>query len=87
MNTVVYYLIINAIIYHHSFIKVLTKREMIPVLTFSFHQYNIFDDYLMNIYVAVIQYVYILIHHFIKISRYFQLFFRYRVEPACPPYR
>lgn len=87
MNTAVYCLIINKVTSHHPFIKVLTKREMVSAITFSFHQYNIFDDCLMSIYVAVVQPVYILIHHFIKISGYFQLSFRYRVKPACPPCR
>lgn len=49
MNTAVYCLKINKVTSHHPFIKVLTKRKITPVLTFSFHQYNIFDDYLMSV--------------------------------------
>lgn len=41
----------------------------------------------MSIYLFDIQYIYITIHHFIKILRYLQLFFRYRVESACSAYR
>lgn len=67
MNVTEYYLKISTITIHHTFIKLLTKREMMSGITFSFHQYIIFDDYLMRIYHSVIQCIYILIHHFIKI--------------------
>lgn len=67
MNVLEYYLKISGIITHHAFIKLLTKRETMSGIAFSFHQYNIFDDYLTRIYHSVIQYIYILIHHFIKI--------------------
>lgn len=67
MNALEYYLKISEITTHHAFIKLLTKRETMSGIAFSFHQCNIFDDYLMRIYHSVIQYIYILIHHFIKI--------------------
>lgn len=67
MNALEYYLKISGITTHHAFIKLLTKRETMSGIAFSFHQYNIFDGYLMRIYHSVIQCIYILIHHLIKI--------------------
>lgn len=42
MNAIEYYLKINTITIHHTFIKLLTKRETMSDIAFSFHQYNIF---------------------------------------------
>ncbi len=67
MNVLEYYLKISRITTHHTLIKLLTKRETMSGIAFSFHLYNIFDDYLMRIYHSVTQCIYILIHHFIKI--------------------
>lgn len=67
MNVLEYYLKISRITTHHTLIKLLTKRETMYGIAFSFHLYNIFDDYLMRIYHSVTQCIYILIHHFIKI--------------------
>ena len=67
MNVLEYYLKISRITTHHTLIKLLTKRETMSGIAFSFHLYNIFDDYLMRIYHSVAQCIYILIHHFIKI--------------------
>ncbi len=67
MNALEYYLKISTITIHHTFIKLLTKRETMSGIAFSFHLYNIFDDYLMRIYHSVVQCICILIHHFIKI--------------------
>lgn len=66
MNVTEYCLKISEITTHHAFIKLLTKRETMSGIAFSFHQYNNFDVYLMRIYHSVAQCIYILIHHFIK---------------------
>lgn len=67
MNVTEYCLKISRITTHHTLIKLLTKRKTMSSIAFSFHQYKIFDDYLMRIYHSVAQCIYILIHHFIKI--------------------
>lgn len=53
---------------HQPFIRMLAKRERTDRLTFSFHQHYIFDEYLMNTYIAINQYVYSSFHHFIKLN-------------------
>ena len=60
----------NKINLHQRFIKPLTKRKVIcrVASVFSFHQPNPFVECLMKMQVAVILYVYIPFHHFIKIA-------------------
>lgn len=67
MNGTIFLLYINTIASHHAFIKTFAERESMSVVSFSFHQQNVFDGRLMRAYQSVSQYFYILIHHFIKI--------------------
>ena len=48
MNGAILLLYINTISSHHAFIKTFTERESILVVSFSFHQQNVFDERLMR---------------------------------------
>ena len=63
MNGAIFLLYINTIASHHAFIKTFTERESMSVVSFSFHQQNVFDGRLMRAYQSVFQYFYIFIHH------------------------
>ncbi|KDS41897.1 hypothetical protein M092_2117 [Parabacteroides distasonis str. 3776 D15 iv] len=43
MNGAILLLYINTIASHHAFIKTFTERESMSVVSFSFHQQNVFD--------------------------------------------
>ena len=43
MNGAIFLLDINTIASHHAFIKTFTERESMSVVSFSFHQQNVFD--------------------------------------------
>lgn len=71
MNGMDITLYFNWITAHQYLIIMLTKREMMFFITFSFHQQHILVEWLVRTYPAVIQSVYLLIHHFIKIIKVF----------------
>ncbi len=48
MNGTIFLLYINTIASHHAFIKTFTEREKILVVSFSFHQQNVFDEKMMR---------------------------------------
>ena len=48
MNEIIFLLYINTIASHHTLIKTFTERERILVVSFSFHQQNVFDEKLMR---------------------------------------
>ena len=48
MNGAIFLLYINMIAFHHAFIKTFTERERILVVSFSFHQQNVFDEKLIR---------------------------------------
>lgn len=48
MNGAIFLLYINTIASHHAFIKTFTGRESMSVVSFSFHQQNVFDGRLMR---------------------------------------
>ena len=48
MNGIIPLLYINTIVPHHAFIKTFTERERILVVSFSFHQQNVFSERLMR---------------------------------------
>ena len=43
MNGAIFLLDINTIATRHAFIKTFTERESMSVVSFSFHQQNVFD--------------------------------------------
>ncbi|CUQ23604.1 hypothetical protein M092_1955 [Parabacteroides distasonis str. 3776 D15 iv] len=48
MKGAIFLLYINTIGSHHAFIKTFTEIERILVVSFSFHQQNVFDGRLMR---------------------------------------
>jgi len=48
MNGAIFLLYISTIASHHAFIKIFAERESILVVSFSFHQQNVFDGKLMR---------------------------------------
>lgn len=48
MNGAIFLLYINIIASNHAFIKTFTERESMSVVSFSFHQQNVFDVRLMR---------------------------------------